>query len=291
MSALLVSEAPLTHEAAPMQMATVRRVVRETPDTTTIWLTLADPAGRVTYRFEPGQFNMLYLFGVGESAISICSDPGTPRRLGHTIRSVGRVTNLVPALKPGAQVGVRGPFGRPWPMGAAAGRDLAIVAGGLGMAPLRPAVYAAMRNRADFGRVILMVGARAPEHMLFRQELDAWSHWMRGHGIEVLLTVDVADDAWPYGDGVVTTLFERAKLDPARTTAFVCGPEIMMTFAVRGLAGLSIPPERIYLSLERNMQCGERLCGHCQLGPKFVCFDGPVFAYPEIADLMEVPEL
>jgi len=290
MSAVALEElvAPAT---APLRVATVRRTVRETPDTTTIWLSLFDPRDRTAYGFRPGQFNMLSLFGVGEAAISICSDPARPSRLGHTIRSVGRVTNLIPSLVPGDQIGLRGPFGRPWPVDEAAGGDLAIVAGGLGMAPLRPTVYHVMRHRDDYGRVVLMVGARAPEHMLYQGELDAWSHWMRGRGIEVMLTVDVADDAWPYGQGVVTTLFERAKLDPGRTTAFVCGPEIMMRFAVRGLADLRLPPERVFLSLERNMQCGERLCGHCQLGPKFVCWDGPVFGYDEIGDLLEVPEL
>jgi NAD(P)H-flavin reductase len=290
-NALALEERTADREASPMRVATIRRTVRETPDTTTLWLTLTDPAERASYRFRPGQFNMLSVFGVGEAAISICSDPAEPRRLGHTIRSVGRVTNLVPSLSAGDQIGIRGPFGRPWPVASARGGDLAIVAGGLGMAPLRPAVYHAMNHRADYGRVVLMVGARAPEHMLFRKELDAWGQWMRGRGVEVLLTVDVADDAWPYGEGVVTTLFDRASLAPDRTTAFVCGPEIMMRFAVRGLLDRGLPPANVFLSLERNMQCGERLCGHCQLGPKFVCWDGPVFGYDEIADLLEVPEL
>jgi NAD(P)H-flavin reductase len=271
--------------------AVVRRVVRETPDTATYWLSLLDPVERTAYRFAPGQFNMVYLFGAGEVPISISSNPSTPSRLAHTVRATGRITNLFPGLRPGDAIGLRGPFGRGWPVGEAAGGDLLIVAGGLGLAPLRPAIYEAMRRREEFGRVIVLVGARSPEHMLYRDELDAWGQWMRGRGVEVALTVDVADDAWPYGQGVVTTLFDRARIDPSRTTAFVCGPEVMMRFAIRGLLKLWVWPSRIHVSLERNMQCGIGACGHCQLGPKFVCTDGPVFAYEEVAELMGMAEL
>jgi NAD(P)H-flavin reductase len=165
------------------------------------------------------------------------------------------------------------------------------VAGGLGLAPVRPAIYEALKHREEFRRVIVLVGARSPEHMLYRRELDRWGHWMRGRAVEVALTVDVADDAWPYAEGVVTALFEEVAIDPLHTTAFVCGPEIMMRFASRGLVDRQLPPSRIYLSLERNMQCAIRVCGHCQLGPKFVCADGPVFPYGEIAGLLEVSEL
>jgi NAD(P)H-flavin reductase len=289
-TALAVSEVP-ARSAFAMRVAAVRRVVRETADTATYWLSLVDPEERSAYRFSPGQFNMLYLFGAGEVPISISSDPGTPQRLGHTVRATGRVTNLFPGLRRGDEVGLRGPFGRPWPVDRAVGGDLLIVAGGLGLAPVRPAIYEAMRRREEFGRVIVLVGARSPDHMLYRDELDAWGEWMRGRRVEEALTVDIADDAWPYAEGVVTTLFSRAEINPSRTTAFVCGPETMMRFAVRGLLDLWVPPSQIHLSLERNMQCAVRLCGHCQLGPKFVCADGPVFPYEEITDLMEVPEL
>jgi NAD(P)H-flavin reductase len=272
-------------------VATVRRVVRETPDTLTFQLSLRDAVDRAAHRFEAGQFNMLGAFGAGEVPISICSDPARPLRIAHTIRSLGRVTNAFAGVRPGDEVTVRGPFGRPWPLRGAAGGDLLIVAGGLGLAPLRPAIYEAFSNRDRFRRVIVLVGARAPEHVLYRPELDAWSHWLERRKLEVRLTVDVADDGWPYGQGVVTTLFEPAAIDPSRTTAFVCGPEIMMGFAARGLLDLGMPAARVFVSLERNMQCGIRQCGHCQMGPMFVCSDGPVFAYDEIAGLMEVDEL
>jgi NAD(P)H-flavin reductase len=278
-------------KSADTRIVSVRRVVRETPDTATYWLAFDDPLDRRLFRFAPGQFNMLYLFGSGEVPISISSDPGRPERLAHTVRVVGRVTNLFRGLGRGDRLLLRGPFGRPWPVEKARGGDLLIVAGGLGLAPVRPAIYESFRQRDEFGRVIVLVGARSPEHMLYRRELDAWGHWMRGRGIEVGLTVDVADEAWPFGQGMVTTLFEQAAIDPTRTTAFVCGPEIMMRFAARALVGLHVPPSRIHLSLERNMQCAVRLCGHCQLGPRFVCADGPVFPYDEVAPLLEVSEL
>jgi NAD(P)H-flavin reductase len=273
------------------RIAIIRRVVRETPDTATYWMSFADPADRTAYRFEPGQFNMLYLFGSGEVPISVSSDPGSPHRLAHTIRSTGRVTNLFPRLSPGHQLAVRGPFGRPWPMATARGGDLLIVAGGLGLAPVRPAIHQAMRYREAYRRVIVLVGARGPEHVLYRGQLDAWHQWMRQRGVELALTVDVADDSWPYGEGVVTTLFDAAGIDPERTSAFVCGPDIMMTFAVRALLGRGLPSERIWLSMERNMQCAVRLCGHCQFGSTFVCADGPVFRHDRIAALLEVHEL
>jgi NAD(P)H-flavin reductase len=282
---------PLPRDEMVARTAIIRRVVKETPDTRTFWLSLEDPEDRRAYRFRPGQFNMLYVFGVGEVAISVSSDPGQPSRLAHTIRATGRVTDAFASLRRGDRIGLRGPYGRPWPTDRARGGDLLIVAGGLGLAPVRPAIYEALRDREAYRRVIVLVGARGPEHMLYRDLLDAWHAWMRTRRIEVELTVDVADDAWPYGEGVVTTLFDGASIDPERTTAFVCGPEIMMHFAVRDLLSRGVPPVRIFESLERNMQCAVRLCGHCQLGPSFVCADGPVFSHDRIADLMEVHEL
>jgi NAD(P)H-flavin reductase len=291
MTAVASMRAPARVEAMPRRTAVIRRVVRETPDTATYWMTFRDPLHRATYHHRPGQINMVYLFGIGEVPLSVSSDPGRPTRIAHTVRSTGRVTDAFRLLRPGDQVGIRGPFGRPWPVGEAEEGDLLIVAGGLGMAPLRPVIYEALRQRQIFRRLILLVGARSPEHMLYRQEMDLWMHWLRFRGMEVHLTVDIPDDTWPYGEGVVTTLFEPARLDPEQTTAFVCGPEIMMRFAIRGLRDLGIKRRSLWVSMERNMQCGVQSCGHCQLGPKFVCTDGPVFRYDEVASLMEVDEL
>jgi NAD(P)H-flavin reductase len=273
-----------------MRIAVIQRTVPETPESSTYWMTWRGNEGE-GYAFEAGQFNMLYLFGVGEVAISISSNPMHPHRLGHTVRHVGRVTSAFRNLRPGDEIGVRGPFGKPWPLHEAEGGDLLIVAGGVGVCPVRPAVEAAMRRRDRYRRLILLLGARTPDLLPYKDQLDEWIALMERLGVELHLTVDEATGPWPYDVGVVTTLFSKAEIEPARTTAFMCGPEVMMRFAGRGLHELGVPAERIYLSMERHMECGIGLCGHCQLGPYFVCTDGPVFRYDVIAPLMEVREL
>ena len=261
------------------------------PDLHAYRLRLLDPAARPRFDFLPGQFNMVYVPGVGEVAISISSDPAHPERLGHTIRAVGRVTNAMKDLGVGDEVGIRGPFGRPWPLRQAEGGDLVVVGGGVGVCPVRPAMEFAMRHRGRYRRLILLMGARTPELLPYREQLEDWIVTMDALGVELHLTVDEADTGWQHEVGVVTKLFPGAGIDPAHTTAFVCGPEIMMRFAGRGLIELGVPPEGVYVSMERHMQCGIQLCGHCQLGPLFVCSDGPVFRYDVIAPLMEVREL
>lgn len=290
MNAIAVSTSEVLAGVAP-QPATIRRVVKDAYETFTYWATIDDPRVRRSFRFQPGQIDMLGVFGVGEIPVSISSDPARPTVLAHTVRSCGRVTNVLKGLGAGDQVTLRGPFGRPWPVAQARGGDLLVVAGGLGMAPVRPAVYTAIRDRSSFRRLIVLVGARGPEHILYPWEMDMWGEWLRARGIELRMTVDVADDQWPYEEGVVTTLFPKANIDPRVTTVFTCGPEIMMRFAVRDLLALGIPATRIWLSMERNMHCGVKLCGHCQLGPYFVCADGPVFRWDEVGDLMGVQEL
>jgi NAD(P)H-flavin reductase len=268
----------------------IQRIVPETPDSSTFWSTWHDGDGD-GYTFEPGQFNMLYLFGVGEIPISISSDPAHPQRLGHTIRFTGRVTDAFRDLRPGDQLGVRGPFGNPWPLREAEGGDLAVVAGGLGVCPVRPAIEWALRHRDRFRRLLLLVGARTPSLLPYQEQLGEWLASMHQRGVELHLTVDEPEPGWRFGVGVVTTLFDEARIDPARTTAFICGPEVMMRSSGGGLLDLGIPAERLYVSMERNMQCAIRICGHCQLGPYFVCTDGPVFRYDRVRDLLEVPDL
>jgi len=277
-------------EGGPTRIAVIQRIVPETPDSSTLWSTFRGSDGR-GYAFGPGQFNMLYLFGVGEIPISISSSPERPQRLGHTIRFTGRVSNAFRGLEPGDEIGIRGPFGRPWPLYEAEGGDLLVVAGGLGVCPVRPAIEWAMRHRERFRRLILLVGARTPSLLPYQEQLDWWLGTMEQLGVELHLTVDEAEPGWLYGVGVVTTLFPKAQIESARTTAFVCGPEIMMRFAGKGLLNMGMARERIYVSMERNMQCAVQLCGHCQFGPMFVCADGPVFRYDEVADLLEVDEL
>lgn len=277
-------------EGRPIRVAVIQRVVPETPESSTYWMTWRGNEGE-GYAFEPGQFNMLYLFGIGEVAISISSDPMHPHHLGHTVRHVGRVTNAFRNLRPGDEIGVRGPFGRPWPLHEAEGGDLLVVAGGVGVCPVRPAIEYAMRRRDRYRRLILLLGARTPDLLPYKDQLDEWVALRERLGVELHLTVDEAVGTWLYNVGVVTTLFPKAKIEPARTTAFMCGPEVMLRFAGRGLVELGVPAERIYLSTERHMECGIGLCGHCQLGPYFVCTDGPVFRYDVIAPLLEVREL
>ncbi|TMK44886.1 MAG: hypothetical protein E6G66_13555 [Actinobacteria bacterium] len=234
----------------------------------------------------PGQFNMLWAFGVGESAISISGEePGGI--LLHTVRDVGPVTRALCHARQGAVVGVRGPFGRGWQLSQADGRDVVVVAGGLGLAPLRPLLRHLVAHRQRYGRIALLVGARSPDQLLFGPESRRWAR----SDLTVLTTVDHARPGWAGPVGVVTNLIERAPCDPSQTVAYVCGPEVMMRFTARALAERGVAPASIQVSMERNMRCAVGFCGHCQLGPAFVCRDGPVFSYDFIRPLLRVREL
>ena len=271
----------------PTLTATVDEIVDEGADTYTYRSTLDDPQALDRFSFLPGQIDMVGVFGVGEVPISRSSDPADPGRIAHTIRICGRVTHVIEALKVGDHITLRGPLGRPWPLDRARGGDLVIVAGGLGMAPLHSAVYSAVRDRAAYRRVLLLVGARDPAQILYRDELERL-----GDGdVDVHLTVDRADEAWPHREGLITALFPDVGIDPDASTVLMCGPEIMMRFAMQALSAMAIPDDRLWLTMERTMHCAVRLCGHCQLGPYFVCADGPIFRYDEVKDLLEVPEL
>ena len=260
----------------------VRACIRESPDTVTLALEPDAPFG-----FAPGQFNMLYAEGIGEAPISISGDPARTGTVLHTIRAVGAVTRALCAARPGDLVSVRGPYGTSWPL-AETGSDLLIVAGGIGLPPLRPAIYDALAQRDRYGRIILLYGARTPADLLFTGELAAW----RGRfDLTVEVTVDVADRDWRGDVGVVPGLIRRVTFDPVRTTAFMVGPEIMMRFTVRALQEAGLPDERIYLSMERSMTCAAGLCGHCQLGPFLICRDGPVLSYPRLARWLALREV
>jgi NAD(P)H-flavin reductase len=259
---------------------------RETADTFTLTMSPADSAPEVS--FEPGQFNMLTAFGIGEVPISISGDPTQPQRLIHTIRAVGAATRTLCGLARGDLLGVRGPFGTAWPVAAAEGRDLVIVAGGLGLAPVRPAIYHALAHRTAYGNVELVYGARTPEDILYYHELERW----RGRfDVRVHVTVDSASQEWRGRVGVVTKVMAQARFDPTHTTALVCGPGVMMRFTVQELLSRGVDLDQIFVSLERNMQCGMGLCGHCQLGPLFICKDGPVFPYSRVKDWFEKREV
>jgi len=255
----------------------VRRVRRETEDTFTLELQPESPSEGMA--FAAGQFNMLYVFGVGEVPISISGDPEKPEILVHTVRAVGTVTKAICRLKPGGFLGVRGPFGTRWPVEEAMGGDVVLVAGGIGLAPLRPVVYQLLARRGEFGRVALLYGARSPKEMVYRREL---ARWEKRPGFTVHTTVDKPAEGWEGNVGVVTTLIPEVEFDPREAVAMVCGPEIMMRFAVLELQKRGVPEEKIFISMERNMKCGIGLCGHCQIGPYFVCKDGPVFRFDVI---------
>lgn len=268
----------------------VARAIRETADVVT--LELEAQAGQPLH-FMPGQFTMLYVFGVGEVPISISGDASKPERLVHTIRSVGLATEALCKLRKGDVVGVRGPFGSCWPMEQAKGSDVVVVAGGIGLPPLRPVIYHILHHRKDYGRVYLLYGARTPSDLLFGEELKRWQHTLsHAPGASpVLVTVDRAEGSWDGAVGMVTSLIPHLRLDPAHTTAMIVGPEVMMRFTLAELRKRGIPEANLYLSMERNMKCAVGLCGHCQLGPQFVCKDGPVFAFPQIQDWMTQKEV
>jgi NAD(P)H-flavin reductase len=264
----------------------VRDVVQETHDTFTLAL---EPQRRAHAEpFEPGQFSMLWIFGVGELPISISGDPSRGDRLIYTVRSVGQATNTLVSQHAGDCIGVRGPFGIGWPMEAAKGKDVIVVAGGIGLAPLRPVIYQVLANRKDYGRLVILYGARSPRELLYRKELTAWA---RHRDTQVLVTVDYGGLSWRGHVGVVTTLFKYARLQPARSVAVTCGPEIMMRFVTRDLETQGLAPDNIYVSMERNMKCAVGFCGHCQYGPHFICKDGPVFRYDKIRPLLDKYEL
>jgi len=264
----------------PFRVTRRRRELRDT------WTLELEPVAGDRLLPAPGQFTMLYAFGIGEVPISVSGGAEGP--LVHTVRAVGAVTQAICASRPGDVLGVRGPFGNAWPVEIAAGSDVVIVAGGIGLAPLRPAVYHLLQHRGEYGEVALLYGARTPADLLYRSELQR----LRGRfDLQVRVTVDTAEGGWQGKVGVVPQLVAGARFDPASTVALVCGPEIMIHYSAQALLERGVPPDQIYLSMERNMRCGLGHCGHCQLGPTLICRDGPVYRYDELERLMAVHEL
>jgi anaerobic sulfite reductase subunit B len=274
--------APAPGPMAPVPFRVARRR-RETRDTWTLEL---EPVTGDRIAPLPGQFTMLYAFGIGEVPISVSANGDVP--LTHTVRAVGPVTEAICASTPGAVLGVRGPYGNTWPVEQAIGSDVVVVAGGIGLAPLRGAVYEILRRRGDYGEVALLYGGRTPADLLYRSELRR----LRGRfDLQVDVTVDAAEGGWQGKVGVVPKLVAGAQFDPAATVALVCGPEVMMHFTALALLDRGVAANRIYVSMERNMRCGLGHCGHCQLGPTLICRDGPVYRYDELQPLMAVREL
>ncbi len=273
------------YAVAPSQIVGVQQ---ETPGVQTYAIELTDAEDRTRYRAKPGQFNMLYLPGIGEAAISLSRGASNGNPLVHTIRAVGNVTRTLASAGAGYSLGVRGPFGSDWPIDQAAGKELVLVAGGIGLAPMRPVVEHVMNHREQFDRVSVLIGARTPEDLLYHREYGTW----QGAGIDVQTTVDRAASDWRGHVGVVTLLLDRLRIiSPRQTLMFSCGPEVMMTYAIRAIRQRGVPRENLWLSLERNMNCAIGHCGHCQLGPHFICKDGPVLRYDQVNQLMRVDSL
>jgi NAD(P)H-flavin reductase len=263
----------------------VKKFFWETEEVYTLVLEPEEPGREM--RFRPGQFNMLYAFGTGESAISISSDSSKTGTITHTIHRVGTVTNVLSHLKKGDIIGLRGPFGSHWPVEEAKGKDVCIVCGGIGLAPLRTSIYYILKHRKKYGKVSILYGARTPRDLLYRVELEEWAN---KHDVHIEITVDRADSTWRGQVGVVTTLFDFIKCDPKQTIAMVCGPELMMKYAIDELINRGMSDDSIYLSMERNMKCAVGFCGHCQFGPNFICKDGPVFNFSSIKNIFDIGE-
>lgn len=275
--------APHGADAGPPHPATVVARTEESPGISTLRIRLDDPKAQAAFRFAPGQFNMLYLYGAGEVPISIMSDPEERDGIGHTIRAVGRVTQGLAALKAGDKLGLRGPFGRGWPLQEVSGSDVVLVTGGLGCAPLVSVIYYVLRRRERFGKLVIIQGVRHADDLIWREQYDRWATLP---ATQVLVAADVATPLWPWHVGRVTDLFGLARFDPNCAVAMMCGPEGMMRTAGNALLAQGLPEARLYLSMERNMQCAVGRCGHCQIGGAFVCRDGPVFNWGEIKTLI-----
>ena len=280
------------HDRSTPFEATIKWTRKETRDTFTCAIRISNREIQKGYRFVPGQFNMLYVPGIGEAPISMSSSP-LDRDIMHTVRIAGDVTTALSLLGAGEVIGIRGPFGRGWPIEEAEDLDLLIVAGGLGIAPLRSVARHFMKTHSPkkktaHPRRMLLYGAKTPKDIVFRDEFPRLRDIF-----DVFLSVDRADpeEYWRGETGLVTQLFDRLSLDPVRTIVFVCGPEIMMQTSVRELILREVPEEKIFVSMERNMNCGMGICGHCFFGPRFVCKDGPVFRFSEISGIMGIKEL
>jgi anaerobic sulfite reductase subunit B len=255
---------------------------QELPDTVTLDL---EPLDRSLRPAQPGQFNMLWAFGSGEVPISVSGAPTERQPLQHTIRAVGAATSALCRVQDDDVIGVRGPFGSTWELERAKGGDLVVIAGGIGLAPLRPVVLGVLADRHAFGEVAVVVGARSPDALLYLDEIGAWR---AGGDLDVQVTVDHAGQDWSGDVGVVTDLLDHVRFDPSHTTALVCGPEIMMRFATAALLDRGLPSSSIRLSLERNMKCAVAHCGRCQLGPTLVCREGPVYTDEVVGTLLSV---
>ncbi|MBX9787298.1 MAG: FAD/NAD(P)-binding protein [Pirellulales bacterium] len=274
----------------PWLAASVRiaDVVTEFAGVATYYLQFDEPARATSYGYAPGQFNMLYVPGVGEIAISISGGLASREGLAHTVRVAGNVTQSLARLGKGDSLALRGPYGSAWPLDETRDADIVLVAGGIGLAPLRAVVEARLDGPSPRASTTLLYGARSPDVLLYDREFAGWT----GRGLHLQCTVDRPHRLWVGHVGAVPLLVDRLSgIAPANCALFLCGPEVMMRYSVRSALARGVRKEQIWVSLERNMQCAVGLCGHCQLGPAFVCQDGPVFRYDKIEPYLDVEDL
>lgn len=267
------------------KVAIIDSIIDETPDTKTYKLRFEDQDYAKTFNWEPGQFVEVTVFGAGEAPIGFASSPLDKDFFEITVVARGAVTKAMHELKQGDSMGIRGPFGNCWPMEAMKGKDILVVSGGCGLAPLRPAILQILANRGDYGKLWLLYGARTPADRDFRYDLEKWES---SDDIELIQTVDIGDDSWKGNVGVVTTLFDKVDVDADNAVALTCGPPIMIKFVTRDLMGMGFTDDRVVTSLERYMKCGVGKCGHCCINHFYICTEGPVITYREMAKLPEL---
>lgn len=275
---------PSVKSRMPMVAEVIDRI-QESDKIFTLRLSLHNPEQRQEYRFTPGQFNMLYLHGVGEVAISIASDPDEPHILAHTIKMIGRVTKAMDRLIVGSQIGLRGPFGQSWPLIQAEGGDILVVTGGIGCAPTVGVINYVLMRRHRYGKLTIIQGVKHADDLIWRERYD---YWRTFPNTQVLVAADHGGPLWPFRVGPVTEVFDDAGIAPDDTTVMMCGPEGMMIAGTKDLLERGVPEQRIYLSMERNMQCAVGHCGHCQFGAQFLCRQGPIFQYPDVKPLLGI---
>ena len=266
------------------EVARILGVADETPDTKTFALRFRDRKNGNGYHFLPGQFVELSVFGHGEAPFCIASSPTRPDTLETTVRRTGELTDALHRLRNGNEVGIRGPFGNGFDVGAAHGKDLLFVGGGIGLPPLRSLIWNVLDERDRFGKVTILYGARTPHDLVYKDELRRWAE---RSDVEFRVTVDVAEPGWTGTVGVVPVLFDKVTLRPSSTLAYVCGPPVMIRFVVRDLLDRGFKEEAVISTFERMMQCGIGKCNHCAIGHRYVCRDGPVFNCAQIRELVE----
>ena len=268
------------------ELARIEKIVQETGTIKTFRLNLLNKKFKKSFEFMPGQFVQVSVFGIGEVPISICSSVFEKKFFEITVRNVGSVTNALFKLKEGDSIGIRGPYGNSYPMNEFKYKNIILAAGGVGFPPMKSIIEYVINNRDDFESLLLFYGAKDPADIIYKNELENWN---KKNLLKILITVDKPDATWIGDVGLVTSLFDKVEINSKNSVGVVCGSPVMMKFVVQKFQKLGFDNNQIYLSMERMMQCGFGKCGHCNIGKKYVCIDGPVFRYDELKELTEKP--